>query len=60
MKNIGTRSLTTQGLDGKRAPGWDERAIRFYQKQGFEIIGESEFVLTATHANPNWVMLLKY
>ncbi len=38
----------------------NERAIRFYQKQGFEIIGESEFVLTATHANPNWVMLLKY
>ncbi len=22
MKNIGTRSLTTQGLGGKLAPGW--------------------------------------
>jgi ribosomal protein S18 acetylase RimI-like enzyme len=38
----------------------NERAIVFYQKQGFEIVGESEFVLTETHANPNWVMLLKY
>ena len=24
MNNIGTRSLITQGLDGKRAPGWGE------------------------------------
>ena len=41
---------------------WKEnhRAIRFYQKQGFEIVGESDFVLTASHSNPNWVMLLRY
>jgi ribosomal protein S18 acetylase RimI-like enzyme len=41
---------------------WKEnkRAIRFYEKQGFETIGESNFVLTETHANPNWVMLLRY
>ena len=38
----------------------NERAIRFYRKQGFETVGESEFVLTATHSNPNWVMLLQY
>jgi ribosomal protein S18 acetylase RimI-like enzyme len=38
----------------------NERAIRFYGKHGFEVIGEGEFVLTETHANPNWVMLLKY
>jgi len=38
----------------------NERAIRFYQKQGFVIVGESDFVLTATHSNPNWVMLLRY
>lgn len=36
------------------------RAIRFYGKNGFEIVAESEFVLTETHANPNWVMLLRY
>jgi ribosomal protein S18 acetylase RimI-like enzyme len=41
---------------------WKEngRAIRFYQKAGFQIVGESRFVLTPTHANPNWVMLLAY
>jgi ribosomal protein S18 acetylase RimI-like enzyme len=38
----------------------NERAIRFYQKAGFETVGESLFVLTETHANPNWVMLLRY
>jgi len=38
----------------------NDRAIRFYQKQGFETVGESQFVLTATHSNPNWVMLLRY
>jgi diamine N-acetyltransferase len=41
---------------------WKEngRALRFYQKQGFEVVGESQFVLTAEHSNPNWVMLLRY
>lgn len=41
---------------------WKEnkRAIRFYQKEGFESVGESLFILTETHANPNWVMLLRY
>lgn len=41
---------------------WKEnhRAIRFYEKNGFQRVGESLFVLTASHANPNWVMLLQY
>jgi len=41
---------------------WKEnyRAIQFYEKQGFKTIGESEFVLTSAHANPNWVMFLGY
>ena len=53
---------TIQGERGMWLNVWkeNERAIRFYQKQGFEIVGESEFVLTATHSNPNWVMLLRY
>lgn len=38
----------------------NERAIHFYQKEGFETVGESAFVLTETHANPIWVMLLRY
>lgn len=36
------------------------RAIRFYEKQNFKTVGESEFVLTETHSNPNWVMALRY
>jgi ribosomal protein S18 acetylase RimI-like enzyme len=41
---------------------WKEnhRAIRFYQKQGFESVGESSFVLTETRTNPIWVMLRRY
>ncbi|WP_207496962.1 GNAT family N-acetyltransferase [Aridibaculum aurantiacum] len=38
----------------------NDRAIRFYQKKGFEMVGETEFRLTATHTNPAWVMLLQY
>ena len=38
----------------------NERAIRFYKKNGFVPVGESQFVLTETHSNPNWVMLLTY
>jgi GNAT superfamily N-acetyltransferase len=36
------------------------RAIRFYEKQGFINVGESDFVVTKDHINPNWVMFLKY
>lgn len=62
--------LMQQAIDLSKANGeqgmwlnvWkkNERAIRFYEKQGFETVGESEFVLTEAHANPNWVMLLRY
>jgi diamine N-acetyltransferase len=62
--------LLEQAIDLSKAQGekgmwlnvWkkNSRAIRFYKRQGFEVVGESEFVLTPTHANPNWVMLLTY
>ncbi len=62
--------LMQQAIDLSKANGekgmwlnvWkeNERAIRFYKKHGFEVVGQSEFVLTATHSNPNWVMLLRY
>jgi ribosomal protein S18 acetylase RimI-like enzyme len=38
----------------------NDRALRFYKKAGFETVGESQFVLTEAHANPIWVMLLRY
>lgn len=51
-----------EGEKGMWLNVWKEngRALRFYEKQGFVTVGESEFGLTETHANPNWVMLLHY
>lgn len=41
---------------------WDknERAVNFYEKTGFKIIGSHNFFLSKTHANPNHQMLLEY
>jgi ribosomal protein S18 acetylase RimI-like enzyme len=39
---------------------WKEnhRAVAFYQKMGFEIVGEGLFKISETHYNPNHVMYL--
>lgn len=41
---------------------WKEnhRALRFYEKTGFQPIGEYSFPISATHSNPNWRMLKLY
>lgn len=41
---------------------WKEnhRAVNFYTKTGFTIIGSYDFKLTETHSNPNHQMLLLY
>jgi diamine N-acetyltransferase len=41
---------------------WKEnrRAVAFYQKTGFKIIGNHDFEISATHSNPNYRMLLVY
>jgi len=36
------------------------RAIKFYEKNGFTIIGKTDFELSANHSNPNHVMFLAY
>ena len=38
----------------------NERAVNFYIKNGFEIIGSHDFKISATHSNPNHQMFLKY
>jgi ribosomal protein S18 acetylase RimI-like enzyme len=38
----------------------NERAMRFYTRAGFRIIGDGWFRLTDEHSNPNWQMLLQY
>ncbi len=41
---------------------WKEnhRAIAFYEKNRFRIIGSHDFMISATHSNPNHQMLLEY
>ena len=41
---------------------WKEnaRAIDFYKKAGFKIIGSHDFKLTENHSNPNYQMILEY
>jgi ribosomal protein S18 acetylase RimI-like enzyme len=41
---------------------WKEnlRAVDFYFKAGFKIVGSHDFKLTETHSNPNHLMFLKY
>lgn len=38
----------------------NNRAIRFYTKTGFEIVGAYAFKLSKTHSNPNHIMYLEY
>lgn len=38
----------------------NDRAIAFYERAGFKIIGHGDFRLTATHSNPNHIMFLEY
>ena len=41
---------------------WDknERAVKFYERTGFKIIGSHDFFLSEDHSNPNHQMLLTY
>lgn len=41
---------------------WKEnkRAVNFYQKMGFKVIGEHDFRISPNHTNPNHQMLLLY
>lgn len=38
----------------------NERAVNFYKKAGFVIIGSYDFRISATHTNPNHRMYLEY
>jgi len=38
----------------------NERAINFYKRNGFTIVGEHKFKVSETHYNPHYQMLLKY
>lgn len=36
------------------------RAINFYTKSGFKIVGKYDFQISETHTNPNHIMYLQY
>lgn len=38
----------------------NSRAVNFYSKAGFKIIGSYDFQVSATHSNPNHHMLLEF
>ena len=38
----------------------NHRAIKFYMKKGFKIVGEYSYKIARTHSNPNHIMYLKY
>lgn len=38
----------------------NKRAIKFYQKAGFKIVGKYDFQISSTHSNPNHIMYLSF
>lgn len=38
----------------------NHRAISFYKKMGFTIVGSFDYKISETHSNPNHIMYLKY
>lgn len=36
------------------------RAIKFYEKVGFKIVGKANFTVSKAHSNPNYIMYLKF
>ncbi len=38
----------------------NDRAVEFYTRAGFEVIGSHDFKISENHANPNHQMLLRY
>ena len=50
------------GQEGMWLYVWKEnkRALQFYERTGFVIVGDGWFRLTDTHANPNWQMYRWY
>ena len=38
----------------------NERAIKFYKRNGFEIVGSHDFKISENHTNPNYQMFLNF
>jgi diamine N-acetyltransferase len=62
LMDFNIRLSKQHGQQGMWIHVWKEnhRALHFYEKVGFVIIGDGYFRLTDEHANPNWQMFLAY
>lgn len=60
--NFNVSLATRQNQAGIWLFAWVEnkRAIRFYEKMSFKIVGKHDFRLSATHTNPNHQMYLAF
>ena len=60
--NFNVKQSKAQQQVGMWLHTWTEnqKAINFYSKAGFKIIGHHDFKISETHCNPNYQMLLIY
>ncbi len=62
LLNFSVKLAKENGQTGLWLYTWKEnkRAIYFYQKMGFKIVGEYDFAVSKKHKNPNWIMWLEF
>ena len=60
------KNLVSVSKENKQTGLWlyvwvkNERAINFYKKMGFLVVGSYDFVLSKNKSNPNHIMFLEY
>ncbi|NJB72667.1 ribosomal protein S18 acetylase RimI-like enzyme [Saonia flava] len=62
LMGFNIESSKNSGQNGMWLFVWieNQRAINFYTKIGFKIVGSYDFKISETHSNPNHIMYLSY
>ena len=62
LMNFNSELAKTNHQNGIWLEVWTEnfRAIKFYKKAGFKIVGQANFTVSKTHSNPNYIMYLEF
>jgi ribosomal protein S18 acetylase RimI-like enzyme len=62
LMNFNSELAKTNHQNGIWLEVWTEnfRAIKFYKKAGFKIVGQAHFTVSKTHSNPNYIMYLEF
>jgi ribosomal protein S18 acetylase RimI-like enzyme len=62
LMDFNTKLVQEKKQSGIWLEVWIEnfRAIKFYKKVGFEIVGKANFTVSETHSNPNYIMFLEF